>query len=59
MAVRLSIPVPEETWRKLRDMAEENRQAQYNGRPSIASVVQRIIEQRLAADKSEPARGTR
>jgi hypothetical protein len=50
MAVRLAISVPEETWRRLRDMAEQDRIA--NGRASVCAVVQKIIEQRLSAGEA-------
>ena len=54
MVVKLSVSVPVWTWRRLRDLAEEDRVSK--GRASVSATVARIIEQRLAADKAEPAK---
>lgn len=54
MAVRLNIPVSEETWRALRDLAESSRLT--SGRASVASVVLKLIDERLSADKTATRR---
>ncbi len=49
--VRLSLTVPEATWRRLRDLAETERQP--GTRANLAAVVGRLIERELS--KQRPA----
>lgn len=46
--VRIGVKVDVNTWRKLRDLAETERDAQYRGRPSVNALVNRMIAERLA-----------
>ena len=46
--VRLAVTVDEDTWRKLRHIAETERDAQYRGRASVNGLVNRMIAEGLA-----------
>jgi len=57
MAVRLSVSVPVETWRRLRDLAERDRLP--GGRASVSYVVGKIVQRELAVlspEKAGPAK---
>jgi hypothetical protein len=45
MTIRLTVPVEESTWKKLRTVAENERT---QGRASVSSVIVRLIESGLA-----------
>jgi hypothetical protein len=45
--VRLAITVDVDTWRKLRDRAEVERETQYRGRASVNALVNRMITECL------------
>ncbi len=51
--VRLNLTVPETTWRKLRDLAEESRG---DGRPSVARVAATMIREAVEAKAVEAFR---
>lgn len=55
--IRLTVVVPVQTWRDLRDRAELERLIM--GRASVGAVAAKIIEERLASEKDQPARGER
>ncbi len=46
--VRLSVDVDEGTWRKLRDIAERERNQERTGRASVKGIVQRLIAEYLS-----------
>ena len=46
--VRLAVTVDVDTWRKLRDLAEVESEAQYRGRASVNALVNRMIAECLA-----------
>lgn len=49
MSVRLTVVVDEPVWRRLRDLAEQDRSP--NGRASVCGVVAKIIEERLSTER--------
>lgn len=45
--IRLSVPIPDSLWRRLRDLAEERRHESPTGRASVARLVRVVLEGHL------------